>query len=932
MRNAVKTAALATMSKRSAAEQLANASLPEPDVAPDVVPEAPAPNKSKKPKKEKATKSKLDAPEVFEAVDTERVEDALPESPAMMPVAAVEKQRTKHKGKSGTKADSKPQEAEAEAASDVDMEEQATKPSKASESAPHVSPQTSVRPASRLLQNVRLSSPSRPPAGSDVDEVVIQVNGEGSSDESSSSSSDSDSEDEEDEEGDKGEDHDVAPDLTLLDVEALLRGPSLRKSILEELPSESEDEESDEEQSEPGDDEEEEINLDKKYRRLSKRFQREGTSSDEEPELEPDPEPAVAPEPEQELDATQEEEEQEVVAATFMDVDPQGTPEDEVRLPSVNTSLASELIRLLKADLRAPPTVVPASQVSAGDDNDVPMSAPGDGEPLATAQLSSSPPNGGQDPVRPVSPTVSMMEEEHRRDGSQDVSSQSLAQIEEQLLRTSLKSRTSNLDSTNGGETGAQAGTSGGELEDDPIEPADDLVVPESPSIDVIDPIDPDPEPDTRLVGPERYQSTPPPLPTSHPGTVRRMKNREGKLGTPSPVKASELPLAALAFSELDFDEPPSPQTQTPMKDRMTPRTSSASSMAPPPVPAPASAPTPASKVAATDPPAPKRRGRPPLPPEEKERRAAERQAKKEAEKAEKTRLRLERAAALASKKVNARQARAAAKAKPAPVVESEDENEQEKVPEGNAEKAPLTATPRPGWTTLTQTQTPQAREESLVEGESMMIDELRSSSPAHSSPREAEPARVPRTPASASMPPPSTQRKGKPLSKVGSQPETPKQADAEPLFLPSSSQVPYTPYALARPPSPPRAGDKSSGEEEDEDEEDEESTVRTRLQRARPWLREAPFRRLSDIASQAMFTPDSAFALRPPAAKDMSWSLGKNGDDKAQSDDDDDDDDDDESDEDDEDEGKKSHIPQERRAGAGLQKKRTSGLASFAK
>ena len=34
----------------------------------------------------------------------------------------------------------------------------------------------------------------------------------------------------------------------------------------------------------------------------------------------------------------------------------------------------------------------------------------------------------------------------------------------------------------------------------------------------------------------------------------------------------------------------------------------------------------------------------------------------------------------------------------------------------------------------------------------------------------------------------------------------------------------------------------------------------------------------------------------------------------------------------DDEDEGKKSHIPQERRAGAGVQKKRTSGLASFAK
>ena len=93
----------------------------------------------------------------------------------------------------------------------------------------------------------------------------------------------------------------------------------------------------------------------------------------------------------------------------------------------------------------------------------------------------------------------------------------------------------------------------------------------------------------------------------------------------------------------------------------------------------------------------------------------------------------------------------------------------------GKAEKAPLTATPRPGWTTLTQTQTqtPQTQDES------MMVDELRSSSPAHSSLRAAEPAHTPRTPASAAMPPPSTQKRGRPRSKVGSQPEAQAQANA---------------------------------------------------------------------------------------------------------------------------------------------------------
>lgn len=939
---AVKATAFATMKRQSAAlpsppaaaEKAASTSLLEPDVTPEVVPYAPAPAKAKKSRKEKAAKSKAAASEVPETVNTERIEHALSDSPATTSVTAVETQQTKHKAKSGAKTDTRATEGHV-ASDDVHMEEQATKSPEASEPAIHASPQASPRPAPRALQDVQMSSPPRPPAGSDVDEVVIEGHGEGSSDESSSSDSNSDAEDEAE---DKDADHGVVPDLSLKDVEALLRGPIPKKSILEALPSDSEEEDEESDEEEPDDGEEEEIKLDKKYRRLSKRFQRETSSSDEEPEPEPEAEPELVPEPEQEPDATQEEEEQEVVAATFMDVDPQQTLEDEVRLSSFNTSLTSELIRLLKADSKAPPTVLSAGQVSAPNDEDVQMSAPGDEEPLGAMRPSSPSPDGGHNPERPVSPTVSMMEEDHRRDASQDNSLQSLAQIEEQLSRTSLRSRTSNLDradSMNRNETEAPGKTSSAELEDDPIEPADDLVVQESPNPDVIDPIEPEPELSTLPDGQARQQSTPPPLPTSRPGTVQRMKNRDGKLGTPSPVKASELPLAALSFAELDFYEPPTPsapQAQTQLKGRTTQRKSSpsASSMAPPSGAAPAVTPTPApapTVASAADPPAPKRRGRPPLPPEEKERRAAERKAKKDAEKAEKARVRLERAAILASKRVSARSGRAA-KAKTAPVVESEDEEEAVQATQG--EKAPPTATPRPGWTTLAQT--PQTQEGSFAEGESMMVDELRSSSPAHSSPRAAEPKRIPPTPSATAMPPPPTQGKGKSQAKVGSQPQAQVQTDSEPLFLPSSSQVPNTPYALAQPQPTPRAAEDTS-----EDSGSESDDKPAGLQRARPWLREAPFRRLSDIASQAMFTPDSVFRrIAPATPTDGWWSSGKKGAaDKvrqnAESDDDDDDEEEDESDED-EDEGKKSHIPQERRAGAGVQKKRASGLASFAK
>ena len=322
MWNAVKAATLATLNRRSAlasppavAEHPASAPSLLPEVTPEVARDVS--QKPKKRKKEKNAKSKSAAGKVIEAVDAEPIVDRPPGSPATTSDTAVETQQTKRKSKSRAKPGSKAAELEAGADKDVDMDGQVAKPPEEISTVPQASP----RPVTPPLPDVQMSSPARPPANSDADEVIIEGHGEGSSDEGSSSDSDSESEDEDEKEG---QDEGAVPDLSQVDMEALLRGPTPRKSILATLPSDSEgeDKESDDGEEPSEDEEEEEIRLDKKYRRLSQRFQRDGSSSAEELELEP--------EPEQKPDATQEEEEQEVVAATFMDVDPQETLEDEV--------------------------------------------------------------------------------------------------------------------------------------------------------------------------------------------------------------------------------------------------------------------------------------------------------------------------------------------------------------------------------------------------------------------------------------------------------------------------------------------------------------------------------------------------------------------------------------------------------------------------
>lgn len=157
---------------------------------------------------------------------------------------------------------------------------------------------TTASAASKPAPAARQPSPEPPtpalsaalPAGSTISEVTVQGQDEGSSSD-----------------GDDSEDERVAAsppklsarpslsrvaasasnsnsvDLSEVDVEALLRGPVTSRSVLSLLPSESDsDEEKEESESEPLASEQEEME-EKAYRRMSKRFEREAPSSDEEP-------------------------------------------------------------------------------------------------------------------------------------------------------------------------------------------------------------------------------------------------------------------------------------------------------------------------------------------------------------------------------------------------------------------------------------------------------------------------------------------------------------------------------------------------------------------------------------------------------------------------------------------------------------------------
>ena len=402
------------------------------------------------------------------------------------------------------------------------------------------------------------------------------------------------------------------------------------------------------------------------------------------------------------------------------------------------------------------------------------------------------------------------------------------------------------------------------------------------------------------------------------------------------------------------------------VRPRRTTRVTRQTSTMPPPSTLALTTPVPTS--------APPQRGRKRLSEEEKARREAEKQEKKAERERVAAAKKAEREAKAAAKRVET-EARKAAKlaqkqakdaaeralqeelvkrgarvargrgrgrgAKPMstrsqPSVVSGDEPEEEEgveQPESKAEgpqaseNIPETpATGKVSWAILSQSG-PRTQTESVGDVESSMVefDELQSSSP------ELAPERADRDRTKTSH------KEDIVVNTSADEPIegsldiiTPKpKRNKEPLFIPSSSQVP-TRFGLPDAESTPFPDGDPHGDNSEV--EDQETTLKGPLRSRSSWFAQAMYPTLSDLATQQLFPasqiPSPALFSQTPNShashKLVPARYGKGGEDESS-----DDDDDNSSSSDDEEAGKKSHIPQSRRAGAGVQKKKKSGLLS---
>ncbi|KAH9945668.1 hypothetical protein B0H21DRAFT_424243 [Amylocystis lapponica] len=858
----------------------------------------------------------------------------------------------------------------------------------------------------------RTSLAARFPAGSEIAEVAVE-----SKDEGSSESSESDEE---------SVHPAVTPDASVTDIalDTLLQRPHKlgpQRSVLSLIPSESS---SDSEESDEDEDEDElemEDDDDREFRRMTKKYARDGSSSDGD----------VLPD-----EAT---EDGDIVNPTFMDVDPQDAvlhqgddgqdnasePSDarsEGPKASIDDGALADADDAGDADnLVEGGEVDETSSAEVGgniDDNgDRPQEVDdsAEGAKVSTEDTITQPPptiDGTNDDEASSSQSTKDRKTDSPKEADSPAPSPDITSADPEQPNIAADTReltdaptspvvedTTSAETTSGGFTTTEFGGTTSSIipvssinapdeaiqtsfsEDrpgsdglaDPIEPADDLLDPKPPPVqgelDEDDPI----EVDTQTT-PERQQNGLYPL--RSPGIVQRMRDRFGRLAdqkdlpvlasalfdgvsaqsTPAPLRkgrASSLGPAPPAVAQSEAGD-----TSVAQRTRMSTRRSmSGAAMPPPPAPAadvaapstsapvasatsaPAASSTSASAALGPSAPAPKPRGRPRLTQEEKDRRAAEK-AKVAAERAEKRRIekaekeeqkRREKEAKARGKKPT-KGGKAPPPSNPATIVQ-------------NVPSTPPAPAPGPPpssqvkWTTL-------AQEPSFVEPETSMCDELQSSSPTHSLPRASSPvaAQAERAKAPVEYSAAETPTQQRSLIKTGRM----SQLDgSDPLFLPDSSQYPETPLVAAaalaigaRRHEPDDSSDSDKdveGGQGEEGEEEEEDAPKTQ-ERAHNWTSMAPFHRLSDIASQTLFTPpafsrNSSYALRPV---DQSQSRTSGGMGNVTGDDDEDGDEDDSGDDDDSDDsedgdGTRSHIPKERRAGAGVQKKRASGLLGYA-
>ncbi|KAI0958229.1 hypothetical protein AcV7_004102 [Taiwanofungus camphoratus] len=782
--------------------------------------------------------------------------------------------------------------------------------------------QSSEPPSSLMSPSRRASLTPRIPAGSEIAEVVVEGQDEGSSNESSSSDDENDKED------------DVPPasntntDLANIDVDALLHGPKLsREDVFANLSS---DASSDEEADQEVHDFEDEDAEDRKFRRLSRKFERADSSDD---------------------DVQGDAGSDDIASPAFMEVDPNDTLDEQNHTHqgrrSTPVSMAPE-DRVVNIDMDQSRNSDGIQPMALAKDTKEKPKTLAETEATSDAKMDVSHETARVDALISPVPEIAIVNPIADEGGPplEGQNTSSIAPFSE--LSVAAETIVSSTPITKELQPGQE------DLAD-PIESADDLMRPDQQSRNDDDPIEGD---YTQPQG-ERQRSTPPPLSTPKLGTAKRMKDRHGKL-----PGSDSLPVLASVFSEALAQSTPAPTSkrgQSPTtqdvsaafqnkfseegvarRTRMATRKSTPiTSMPPPPTPLPA--------------PAPKRKGR--QSEEEKARKAAERKAEKDRKAAER---KAEREKVAAEKKAEKEKIAAEKKAK-------RDAEKAEKVlakKGGKGGKSALSVapdskstayvappilddtrnvvpgTPQPAaseprplvqsvvkWTVLTQ-------DSSLMDADSSAFDELHPSSPPHSLPQASSSlVDEPLHDVAGNMAEDTINEGDRTVevqvseSRKGIQNKDDTQM-SDPLFLPDSSQYPQvslidreSPITGARDASP--AHSASGSDEED-----------LRLSKTpappRSWASLAPFRRLSDLASQQLFTPlpvtpDTSFALKPAAAI-------QNADRRHEDDDEEDDDEDDETDGlgSDSDANPQSHIPQERRAGAGVQKKKTSGLLAY--
>ena len=449
------------------------------------------------------------------------------------------------------------------------------------------------------------------------------------------------------------------------------------------------------------------------------------------------------------------------------------------------------------------------------------------------------------------------------------------------------------------GTPGLRSRSSSREDPADPIQPAEGLAI----ALDRAshDPIEFDPP------VAESDEDAEVPMASPLPGTARRMKDRNGKVPASDalPALSSQLRVGRRTRSTRNSSNSvaddagsvasPEPNEKAAPEPRRSARQASVQ-----PQPAPAETLPPA--------PAPKRRGRPPASAEEKARKAAEKEAEKQRKAAEREAKKKKAAeekalkAAAKGKKVPAKKAAASAKAASAEAVPAESSPTSPPAPAVPSQPALSVAK----WTSLAETSQTQDVEMSS------MVDELRSSSPELGSHdpitaragtsgkgRNAEPVDV------------SMQQEEEDEDEKGTDDESPTvkvNSRARPLFIPSDSQYPPAEarsHLLSSPQAQPSQSQSQS--------QPSQVKFKRPLAPVTSWANQSKFRRLSDLASQEMFSPLTKLPIpgrRPqtaPTAQTAEERRASMYGDVAGSSSDDDSDSEDEN---------VSHIPKNRRAG----------------